>query len=219
MKNRNVALVEVNSDLTNVLTSINVPLVMVGKDLKIRRFTQAIAPMLNLMDSDIGRSLSDLKSNIDAPNLPELLQRVISGGAPLGREIQDSRGRWHSLQALPYRTPDNNTDGALIVLLDIHAVKVGRDYAEAVIETVRQPFLILAKDFRVIRANEAFYETFKISRVEIEYHHPLYDLGNGQWNIPELREALEKILPHRQEFRNFEIDHTFKGIGRKILCC
>ncbi len=216
LKNRNVALVEVNSDLSNVLTSINVPLVMVGKDLRIRRFTQAMAPMMNLMDSDVGRSLSDLKPNIDAPDLPELLQSVISGGAPRGREIRDSKGRWYSLQALPYRTPDNRTDGALIVLLDIHAARLGRDYAEAVIETVRQPILILAKDFKVIRANEAFYETFKISKVETE-NHPLYDLGNGQWNFRELREALEGILPHRQEFRNFEIDHEFEGIGRKIL--
>ena len=77
LKTRNVALTEVNNDLTNVLTGINVPLVMVGRDLNIRRFTPSMEPMLNLIDSDIGRSISDLKPNINLPDLPELLRSVV----------------------------------------------------------------------------------------------------------------------------------------------
>jgi two-component system CheB/CheR fusion protein len=82
LKTRNISLTEVNSDLSNVLASINVPLLMVGKDLNIRRFTGSMEPMLNLIDSDMGRSISDLKPNIDVPDLPELLRIVITGGNP-----------------------------------------------------------------------------------------------------------------------------------------
>jgi two-component system CheB/CheR fusion protein len=216
LKNRNLALVEANADLSNVMTSINVPLVVVSKDLKIRHFTHAMAPMLNLVDADVGRSLSDLRPNISVPDLPDLLRSVINGVAPRPREVRGAEGRWYSLEALPYRGPDNKIDGALIVLLDIDAAKLARDYEEAVVRAVQQPLLILSNDLKVIRANEAFYESFKVSKKETE-NRPLYGIGNGQWNLPELREALENILPRRREFRKLEVDHKFEGIGRRIL--
>ena len=82
LRTRNLALIEVNNDLSNVLTGINIPLVMVSLDLKIRRFTRAIEPMLNLIDADVGRSISDLKPNIDVSDLAELLRSVIDGAKP-----------------------------------------------------------------------------------------------------------------------------------------
>jgi len=217
LKTRNAALTEVNNDLSNVLASINVPLIMVGKDLNIRRFTQSMEPMLNLIDSDIGRSILDLKPNIHVPDLPELLRSVVNGGSPGVREIQGPKGRWFSMQALPYRGPDNKIDGALLVLLDIHMTKDARDYAEAIVETVRQPLLVLAKDFKVRSANRAFYETFKVSKAETE-NRSIYDLGNGQWNIPKLQQALENVLPKTPGgFVDFEVDHKFEEIGRKTM--
>ncbi|SPF56194.1 Methylase of chemotaxis methyl-accepting protein [Candidatus Sulfopaludibacter sp. SbA4] len=215
LRTRNVALIEVYNDLSNVLTGINVPLVMVGEDLKIRRFTQAIEPMLNLINSDIGRSISDLKPNIDILDLAGMLRSVVQGAKPGAREIQSPEGRWYSLQALPYRA-ENRIAGALLALFDIDAVKHGRDYAEAVMHTTRQPLVILNGTLKVRSANDAFYETFQISREDAE-NRLLYDLGNGQWNIPELRAALERILPDRREFRDLEVDREFEGIGRKIL--
>jgi len=216
LKTRNVALTAVNNDLANVLTSINVPLVMVGKDLSIRRFTQSMEPMLNLIDSDVGRSISDLKPNINVPDLPDLLRSVIKGGKPGMREIQAPAGRWFSMQALPYRTPDRKIDGALLVLLDIDAIRNSRDFAEAVIETVQQPLAILAKDLKVRTANESFYKTFKVSKAGTENRF-IFDLGNGQWNIPELRKALEKILPEKGFIHDFEVEHDFESIGRKTM--
>jgi two-component system CheB/CheR fusion protein len=209
LKTRNISLTEVNSDLSNVLASINIPLVMVGKDLNIRRFTQAMEPMPNLIESDIGRSISDLKPNIDVPDLPELLRLVITGGkSAAAREIQDPKGRWYYLQALPYRAPDNKIDGALLVMSDIDAIKHARDYAEAIVETVRHPLIVLNKDLKVQSANEAFYETFRVSKDETE-GSSLYDLGGGQWNIPELREALERVLPKGGSLQEFEVSRTF----------
>jgi two-component system CheB/CheR fusion protein len=217
LKTRNVALTEVNNDLANVLTSINVPLVIVGKDLKIRRFTQSMEPMLNLIDSDIGRSISDLKPNIDVPDLPELLRSVVNGGGPGMLEIQDQKGRWFAMRALPYRTPENKIDGAMIVLFDIDLARHARDYAEAIVETVRQPLVVLTKDLKVRTVNRAFYETFKVAKAQTENRY-IYDLGNGQWNIPKLRQALENVLPKTPGgFVDFEVDHKFEDIGSKTM--
>ena len=216
LKTRNVALTEVNNDLTNVLTGINVPLVMVGRDLNIRRFTPSMEPMLNLIDSDIGRSISDLKPNIDVPDLPELLRGVVHGGSPARREIEDPQGRWYSLQVLPYRAPDDKVDGALLVLLDIDAIRRSRDFAEAIVETVPLPLLVLTGDLRIQSANLAFYQAFKVRKEESE-NRLIYDLGNGQWNIPKLRQALENVLPKAGGFQDFEVTHEFESIGRRTM--
>jgi two-component system CheB/CheR fusion protein len=215
LRTRNIALVEVNNDLSNVLASINVRLVMVGKDLKIRRFTQTIEPMLNLIDSDIGRSISDLKPNIDVPDLTELLQGVIGGASAKPREIQGPDGRWYALQVLPYRA-ENAIDGALLVLHDIDVVKHSRDYAEAIVQSTRLPLVILSEDLQVRSANRAFYEMFKISKEACE-NCSIYDIDRGKFNIPKLREALEKILPESGAFSDFEVEHSFADAGRKTL--
>jgi two-component system CheB/CheR fusion protein len=189
---------------------------MVGRDLNIRRFTPSMEPMLNLIDSDIGRSILDLKPNIGVPDLPDLLRDVVSGGSPAAREIEGPKGRFYSLQALPYRAPDNKVDGALLVLLDIDAIKRSRLFAEAIVETVRQPLVVLTGDLRIQTANLAFYDAFKVSKDETE-KRLIYDLGNGQWNIPQLRQALENVLPKAGAFRDFEVTHEFESIGRKIM--
>jgi PAS domain S-box-containing protein len=112
--------------------------------------------------------------------------------------------------------PDKRIDGALVVTSDIDEIKHARDYAEAIVETVRHPLVVLTDDLKVKSANQAFYETFRVSKSETE-GRLIYDLGSGQWNIPKLREALEGVLPKGGSFQDFEVSHTFDGIGRKTM--
>ena len=93
--------------------------------------------------------------------------------------------------------------------------KEARDYAEAVIESI-PPFLVLDSELRVQTANESFCEHFHVSRPQTE-QCLVYDLGNGQWNIPELRSFLEQVLPRNAFFRNFEVTHDFESIGRRTM--
>ena len=137
--------------------------------------------------------------------------------------MQDKSGRWYSLRVRPYKTLDNKIDGAVIVLVDIDAlkrseqdIKTARDYAEAIVRTARDPLLVLHADLKVDTANEAFYNTFKVTPVATE-GHLIYELGDGQWNIPKLRELLEDILPRKSFFNNFEITHDFANIGRRTM--
>jgi chemotaxis protein methyltransferase CheR len=89
-------------------------------------------------------------------------------------------------------------------------------YVKTVVDTVREPFLILDKNLRVVAANESFYQLFKVARAETENIF-IYDIGNRQWNIPSLKKLLEEIVPRDTFFKDFEVDHVFPIIGRKII--
>jgi two-component system CheB/CheR fusion protein len=216
LKNSNLEFSKVNRDLTNLLESISIPLVMVGRDLRIRRFTRAIEPMLNLVPSDVGRLITDFQPQVELPDLRRLLLDAMEGGNRTPRDIRDSYGRWYSVRVLPSAAPDGKTDGAVMVLIDIDAAKRGLDFAEAIVETVREPLVILNQNLQVVKANKTFYETFQSAREDTE-GRLIYDLGNGQWNIPKLRELLENILPAHSTFRDFEVTHEFDRVGRKVM--
>ena len=137
---------------------------------------------------------------------------------------------WYLMRILPYRTVDNIIDGVVVTFLDIHAqkmaferirqldqrVKESRDFAENIVDTVREPLIVLDQDLRVVSANSSFYNTFRVSSEETKGQF-IYYLGSGQWDIPRLRELLEDILPENRSFENFEITHEFPGIGLKKM--
>lgn len=94
--------------------------------------------------------------------------------------------------------------------------KVAWTYIRTVVDTVREPFLILDKDLRVLSANRMFYSVFQASEKETE-EKLVYKLGNGQWNIPKLKILLEDILPKNTHFEDFKVEHHFPKIGHKIM--
>jgi len=92
-----------------------------------------------------------------------------------------------------------------------------RHLAESIVETVREPLLVLDGDLVVQLANHSFYRTFRVSSDET-INHLLYNLGDGQWDIPRLRLLLEEILPQNSHFEDFEVEHDFPTVGPKSLC-
>src|SRR6202046_2298664 len=89
-------------------------------------------------------------------------------------------------------------------------------YALNIVDTVREPLLILDTTLRVQSANRAFYQTFHVTSEETE-NRLIYELGNGQWDIPDLRRLLEDIVPKSSVFNDFELEHTFPVIGHKVI--
>jgi len=89
-------------------------------------------------------------------------------------------------------------------------------YYKEITETVREPFIILDKDLCVVTANHAFYHTFKVHKRETQSKR-IYELGNNQWDAPELRELLERILPKHRVFNNFEVTHDFPVLGHRTM--
>src|SRR3990170_3606223 len=91
-----------------------------------------------------------------------------------------------------------------------------QEYAESIINTVREPLIALDQDLRVVTVSRSFYEVFKV-KPEETVGQLIYDLGNKQWNIPKLRDLLETILPQKATFDNYEVEHDFATIGRRIM--
>ncbi len=220
LQNRNVQLNVANSDLNNLLTSVNIPIIMVGSDLRIRRVTPMAERIFNIIPSDLGRPIGNIRPNLEIADLEELIRDSIENISTREREVKDREGRWYSLRVRPYRSIENKIDGAVLVLLDIDALKSEvtelRLHAEAIVETVQTPLILLDGALRVRTANHAFYEAFLASREETE-NHLIYGLGSGQWNIPRLRELLEDILPKKTVFNDFEVAHEFPRVGHKTM--
>ncbi|MET0779208.1 MAG: PAS domain-containing protein [Candidatus Saccharimonadales bacterium] len=95
-------------------------------------------------------------------------------------------------------------------------LKASRDFSEAIIQTVRESLLILGSDLRVKNASDSFYKTFRVTPEATMDKH-IYDLGDGQWKIPQLRSLLEDVLPKNSHFQNFVVEHDFPGIGHKTM--
>jgi PAS domain S-box-containing protein len=223
LQNRNVELGQLNNDLTNVLTSVQLPILLLGQDLRVRRITPAAEKVLHLLPTDVGRLMTDLRLPIDVPDLERLIAESIESLSVKTREVQHRNGHWYLLRIRPYRTNENKIEGAVIKLLDIHEFKrsleeteKARDFAEAIVETVREPLLVLNQHLRVQATNRAFYRVFHTTKEETE-GKCIYDLGDKQWNIPALREVLEDILPKNSHLADFEVAHVFPKIGPRIM--
>lgn len=95
-------------------------------------------------------------------------------------------------------------------------IELDRDYAEAIVETIREPLVVLDSDLRILAANRSFYKIFHVSRKETE-HKLFYQLGNGQWDHPKLRYLLNDILPQKSFFQDFKIEQDFPVIGKRVV--
>ena len=123
LNNRNQELHQSHNDLTNLIASVQLPIVMVGPDLKIRRFTPSAEKLLNLIAADIGRPLNNIKTGLDILDLDKKLLEVMHTVAPLEVSSRDDKGRWYSVRLRPYRTLDNKIDGVVLTFVDIDALK------------------------------------------------------------------------------------------------
>jgi two-component system CheB/CheR fusion protein len=223
LRHNNADLAGVNDDLTNLLRGVSLPVVMLGRDLRIRRFTPAAQSLFKLVPSDVGRPMNDIKAEIEVPDLEALVRRVIDGLVVQELEIRDRAGRWHRLQVRPYETTDNKIAGGVLIFFDIDDAKRANDrlkhatnYADAIIETISEPLLVLDGELRVKRATPGFCEQFRVFADAVE-GELLYDLGNRQWDIPALRSLLEEVLPTDSHVSDFKVEHTFPKIGKKTM--
>jgi two-component system CheB/CheR fusion protein len=212
---RNAELGQLNSDITNLLSSISVPILMLSRDLRIRRFTPAAGALLNLIPGDVGRPITDINPNLQPIRLDQMISEVIETMQSRESEIRAKDGRWYSLRIRPYRSLEQKIDGATMMFLDIDALKRSQ-MAEAVVATIREPVLVLDSKLRVQSANRSFYQFFQTSEGDT-VQRPIYDLGDGQWNIPSLRNLLEELLPTRTTVEDFKVEHDFPGLGIRTI--
>ena len=216
--NRNSELATVNNDLNNLLTSINIPIIIVDSELCVRRVTAPGEKIFNLIPSDVGRPLSNIKPNLDIPDLVPLIHEVIESLSVREREVRDSEDHWHQLRIRPYRTLDNRIDGAVITLVEIDQMKRSLadlqnifEFANTIVDSARAPMVVLDEDLSVRRANRAFRERFKIARSDLE-NARIHHLGID-WKVPKLRTWLTEMKRKDQLTAELQLEHKFRLLG------
>lgn len=231
--NRKVAeLDRSNSDLQNLLDSTEIATIFLDRDLRVKKFTPAGGTLIQLDAGDIGRHITDLGEQFAEAGLvkdiTELAGIAATGSDPEDpivreRDMKTPNGGYYLMRILPYRTVQGVVDGVVITFGDVTELKaaerkadLAKVYAENIVATVREPLLVLNEKFRVVSANEAFYRKFQVKAGETE-GRVLFELGNGQWNIPELRRLLGELLPREQWVQDFEMEHDFVHIGPRTM--
>ena len=214
---------QANSDLQNLLNSTEIATIFLDAGLRIKTFTPAAASVFRLIASDVGRPITDLAAQFaDVDFVPDIREtlRTLKGRE---RQLAGTGGQHYQLRVLPYRSVKNVIDGVVLTFTDVtqakraaQLVEDAKDYAENIIDTIRIPLLVLDAEVRVKSANGAFYEMFHVGPRET-LNTPLYELGDGQWDIPFLRRLLGELLPQKQRIEDFEVEHDFPAIGHKIM--
>jgi two-component system CheB/CheR fusion protein len=220
LENQNEEANRAIDDFNNLHRSVDIPVVLLDNELKIRTFTPPAEQKLGLRSADHGRRIGELRLGIQADDLESKIREVLRSLNTYQQEVRSEAGRWYSLQIRPFRTADDRITGAVVAVVDVTEVRQARQQeydrvlAQGVVRAVRQPLVILDAQLRVVTANPAFYETFQMSGGETE-GRTIYELGEGQWENSELRRLLEEIVPENSELEGFEVVHDFPKLGRK----
>jgi two-component system CheB/CheR fusion protein len=212
-----------NDDLSNLLASSQIPILMLDRRMCIRRFTPPAERAFGLTASNAGQSIASLKLNIDAPSLKDAVRDVIAGFEAKQLEVRDRQERWYSLWIRPYRTTANVIDGAVLSLDDItekrsgiRALEASRDFAEAIVDTVNDSLLILNRHLKVKSASRFYCEMFQESAIEV-VGRSIYELGAGLWNVPNLRKQLSALATLGTPLTGWEADFDVPKLGRRTL--
>jgi two-component system, chemotaxis family, CheB/CheR fusion protein len=211
LHDRMAELSQTNDDLHNVLTGVDNAVVIVGMDLRIRRYTSAAERLFNLVPGDIGRSIGFLDAFLGMGALEPKVSTVIHSLSTLEEEVLAANQHWYALKIISYKSLDHAIRGALVTLVDIdvrkRAVDMTRDvgaYAARFLDVISHPLLILDRKLRVVWTNDAFLTTFQLSAEETSGSN-LASLGARQLADPGLRERLEGVFASASVLRGYEL--------------
>jgi two-component system CheB/CheR fusion protein len=164
---RNDELAQANNDFLNLLSSVQIAIVMLGPDLRIRRFTPMAEKLLSLIPADIGRPLSNIKMKLDVPDIDTLVTQAMESMVGYEREVRDQEGHWFLLRIRPYRTLDNRLDGAVVVLFDVDSLKRSQEMLRQqteLLDRAHEPIIMWELDGDITYWNKAAEETYGFTR-------------------------------------------------------
>lgn len=223
LQSKNEQLAGMRNDMKNLLDSINIGTIFLDTHLCIRSFTREAARVYRLVASDVGRPLADIKSEPASEELLFDAKEVLDTLVPREREVKNAAGATYLARVQPYRTVNNVIEGVVLTFTDITqrvavetAAREVQELAEGIVDTVREPLAVLDGALTVVQASRSFYRRFRVAPEET-VGRPIYELGNRQWDIPQLRELLETVLPRDRRFEDFVVEHEFPSIGWKRM--
>jgi two-component system cell cycle sensor histidine kinase PleC len=228
----------------SIINTVREPLIILDQDLRVVSVSRSFYDFFKVNPEEtVGQLIYDLgNKQWDIPKLRELLETILPEKATFDNyEVEhDFTGIGRRTMLLNARQIQRVLGKERIILLAIEDITERREietglektrkelevikksadevseFAESVINTVREPLISLDQDLRVVSVSRSFYDFFKVNPEET-VGQLIYDLGNKQWDIPKLRELLETILPEKATFDNYEVEHDFTGIGRRTM--
>lgn len=216
------ALEQANDDLLNLMNNVEIATIFLDDQLRVQRFTPQARIVANLLETDAGRPLADLATRLDYPQLLPDAAAVLKTLKPVETRAAAPDGAWYTVRIRPYRTTRNAVEGLVINFIDItqtvraNRLEAAHELAESIVDAVREPLIVLDSELRVLRANRAFYALFQVQAAQTR-GQLVYDLGDGQWDIPELRERLQRMLQLEPGFDQFSVEREFPRIGHKRM--
>ena len=212
-----------SADLQNILNSSQIATLFLDRDLRVRFFTPAGAPLFNLIATDLGRPLSDLAWRFREVDLLADARTVLGSLTPVQREIKVGAATWYLSSISPYRTQDDRIDGVVINLADVSTFKTGEEklrsaqaYTNAVIDTIHEPLVVLDRELRVQGASESFYALFG-GRAEDSFGRPILSVA-AQLDTPTSCAFLENTKTTNESPESREITLDVPPLGeRKLL--
>jgi two-component system CheB/CheR fusion protein len=220
LQNRMTELSQSNDDLHNVLVGLDNPVIIVGMDFRIRRYTASAERLLNLVPGDVGRSIS-LMDNFCGKDIQAKVSQVIDRLASTDEEILCRNQRWYAVRISPYKTLDHAIRGAVVSLIDIDVRKrtaalmrdVG-EYATRFLGAIHHPLLMLDGKLRIVWANQPYFDFFGVI--------PEETIGNTfsadpVWAGAHVRERLEQTLRNGEAFRDHVVSLNPQASGEQVV--
>jgi two-component system CheB/CheR fusion protein len=211
------------SDMKNLLDNVSVGIIFLDQHMHIRRFTRDATRVYRLATTDVNRHLGDIKSNLESDDLLPQAQQVLDTLVPYEREVRNTNGTCYLARIQPYRSMDNVIDGVVLTFTDITtraeaiATQEALTLAEGIVNTVREPLIVLNNALRVVCVSRSFYDVFNEMPEQV-IQRPIYELANRQWDIPALRTLLQQVVTTGEMFENYPVDYNFALTGpRKML--
>ncbi|HMK55775.1 MAG TPA: PAS domain-containing protein, partial [Dissulfurispiraceae bacterium] len=223
-------LTQANDDMKNMLNRTEIATIFLDCDLKIRRYTPEATKLFNLIQSDIDRPISHIVSNLKYEHVLADVKKVLDTLVFKETQIETKDGEWYLMRITPYRTHRDSIDGVVINFTDITALKEltknlkereafarkARMFVEGIIETVREPLIMLDTDFRVVFASPSFYQAFAVTPEQTE-KKLLFELGSRQWDIPRLKKLIADLGRSNKPVNDFVVEQDFPSLGRRKM--
>ena len=199
----------------------------VDEQLRIQRYTPAVTAIMNLIPSDVGRPLGDIAVRVTGDaDLVATVTTVLDTLATVEAQVKDSSGRVYQMRVQPYRTLENVIEGGVLTFVDVterqrlqagldelaQAVAEAGEFAQSVLDTVREPQLVIDGELNVVTANKAFLATFEEAPDAVMGRH-LGEIFGGAWLTPQLQELILKVLPAKKRLEDHEVTLAESALG------
>ncbi|SDM44390.1 chemotaxis protein CheB [Halarsenatibacter silvermanii] len=225
LENKIEELQQTNTDMKNLISGTGIGTIFVDLDLKILRFTSSVTEFVNLIDSDIGRSIGDIALNLkNYNNLSRDIQKVLDTLIPREVEVQTQNDKWYKMCIQSYRTENNVVEGAVVTFRDIDERKklenkldrATASLAEQFVSIAREPVLVLNSEREVLASSSYFCDVFNTSSSAIQ-GRSLFSITEGIWDTAEIHQLLNDVVNQNAVIIGYELKLDREGKGNNII--